>query len=193
MAEKDVHVSVILKAPGSNPPFKFESSDVPIDANNVIYFSNCGKFKGFMVHYDLVDTANPGFIFPTQIDDALWVTDSGPCPTQACKWEQFEAKRVENGGHTLVVKNKNRTVQDFAYTLRVKNGTNWLDLDPGGSNQNGGLPLYESSAVGIVTGAVVGLGAAALATNALEPIGAVVFALGGAVVGLIVGFVLDRL
>ena len=167
MAEKDVTVKVILDAPGSNPPFHFESNDLPIGNDNVIYFSNCGKFKGFMINYVLDDTANPNFRFPTQtthgnnyLDEALWATQSGGCPTAACKWDVFEAKREDNGGRTLVVKNKNEVAENFAYTLRVANGANWLNLDPGGVNQNGGSPFTSSALLvggaGLVAGAVIG-------------------------------------
>lgn len=193
MAEKEVTVKVILQAPGSNPPFKFESSDLPIDENNVIYFSNCGKFKGFMVNYDLDDAANRGFRFPELTKEALWVTESGPCPTQACTWDVFEAKKVDKDGLRLVVKNTNETVQDFAYTLRVKNATTWLPLDPGGSNQNGGIPLYESFSASMVTGGIVGMTTLALATNAFDASAALVYAVGGAIVGLIIGLLFDRM
>lgn len=174
MAEKNVNVKVILHAPGSSPPYHFESDDLPIDKDNVIYFSNCGKSKGFMVHYDLDDGANPGYRFPTNqtngndyLDKALWVAQSSSCPTRQCKWDVFEAKSVEKGGLTLVVRNKNETAADFAYTLRVIKGTTWLDLDPGGSNQNGGIP-FTTLASAVVTGAVVGLGSAVLASNAFD-------------------------
>ena len=168
MAEKDVTVKVILDPPGNNPPFHFESNDLPIGNDNVIYFSNCGKLKGFTIHYDLDDTANPGFRFPTRtthgndyLDEALWATQSGGCPTQQCKWDVFEARREENSGRTLVVRNKNEVAENFAYTLRVANGTNWLNLDPGGVNQNGGSPIIEPNALliggtALVVGAVVG-------------------------------------
>lgn len=168
MAEKDVHVKVVLHAPGSNPPFHFESSDLPIDKNNVIYFSNCGTSKGFRVHYEIDNTSNAGFLFPTSqnngndyLDKALWVAQSSSCPTQPCKWGVFEAKDVENGGRTLVVKNKNEVSEAFFYTLRLTNGTTWLELDPGGANQNGGMPLFSANALllggsGLVAGAFIG-------------------------------------
>ena len=168
MAEKDVNVKVVLHAPGSNPPFHFESNDLPIGNKDVIYFSNCGKFKGFRVHYELDNSKNPTFLFPTQqtngpdhLGMALWVEQSSSCPNHACKWDVFEAKNVTNGGLTLIVKNTNEDVAEFFYTLRLTNGTDWLDLDPGGMNQNGGIPLFSANAIllggaGLVTGALIG-------------------------------------
>lgn len=200
MAEKSVKVSVILDPPGSVPPFHFDSTDLPIDSNNVIYFSNCGKSKGFLISYELVDTANPGFRFPTHqsngngyLDEALWATPSGTCPTQPCNWDNvFKAKSVDNQGQTLVVWNKNQVAQSFAYTLRVTNGSSWLNLDPGGENQNGGLPTYRSLAVGTLTGAAVAMGTVAVLSQSFDASTGLVYAIGGAIVGLIIGFLFDR-
>lgn len=200
MAEKTVNVKVILDPPGSVPPFHFDSSDLPISKDNVIYFSNCGKNKGFLINYIVDNTANPGFRFPTNssgndyLDQAMWATESGPCPTQPCHWDTvFKARSVDNGGQILLVWNKNAVAQNFAYTLRLVNGANWLNLDPGGINQNGGLPLFQSQSASIVTGAIVGLTALyAAASNAFDAPNALVYAIGGAIVGLVVGFLFDR-
>ena len=199
MAEKNVSVKVILDPPGSNPPFHFESTDLPIDKDNVIYFSNCGKSKGFLIRYTIVDTANPGYRFPTHsngndyLDQALWATASGTCPTEPSNWDSvFKARSVEGGGLTLVVWNKNEVAQNFAYTLRVIKGASWLNLDPGGSNQNGGIPLFKSLAASVATGAIVGLASIATASSAFDASSAVVYGIGGAIIGLIVGFLFDR-
>lgn len=199
MAERSVNVKVVLDPPGSVPPFHFDSTDLPIGKDNVIFFSNCGKSKGFLISYTIDDSSNRGFRFPTStngndyLDQAMWASDSGPCPTRECHWDSvFKAKSVENGGQILVVWNKNAVAQNFAYTLRVVNGANWLNLDPGGSNQNGGLPLFKSQAASIVTGAVVGLTTLATASNALDTQSALVYGIGGAIVGLVVGFLFDH-
>lgn len=199
MAEKNVSVKVILHPPGSNPPFHFESTDLPIGKDNLIYFSNCGKSKGFLIRYTIDDSANQGYRFPTNangndhLDQALWATASGSCPTQPTHWDSvFRARSVENGGQTLVVWNKNAVVQNFAYTLRVVSGANWLNLDPGGSNQNGGIPLFKSLAASIVTGAFVGVATIATASSAFDPSSALVYGIGGAIAGLIIGFLFDR-
>ena len=199
MAEKSVSVKVILDPPGSNPPFHFESTDLPIDKNNVIYFSNCGKYKGFLISYTIDDTANRGFRFPTHahgndhLDQALWATESGPCPLTACHWDSvFKARSVDAGGQTLVVWNKNAVAQNFAYTLRVVNGANWLNLDPGGTNQNGGIPFYGFASASVVTGACVALLTLATAGNSFEASSALIYGIGGAIVGFVVGFLFDR-
>lgn len=199
MAEKSVSVKVILGPPGSNPPFHFESTDLPIGNDNVIFFSNCGKSKGFLISYVIDDTKNPGYRFPTSaigndfLDHALWASASGACPTSACKWDAvFKAKRVEDSGKTLVVWNKNEVAQNFAYTLRVLKGTTWLELDPIGTNQNGGAPTFTNYSAEIVTGVVVGLGTVATATSSFDVSAGLIYAVGGAVAGLIIGFLFNR-
>lgn len=200
MAEKKVDVQVVLAPPGSKQPYHFESKDVPIDKDNVIYFHNCGSNKGFVVNYNVDDKLNPGFFFPTQnhngdnyLDQALWAAQSSNCPTQPCKWSVFEAARVDGNGKTLVVTNKNEISQDFAYTLRVVKGTDWLNLDPGGANRNGGTTKAAQLAIGIATGAIVGLGAVSIASNAFDVANAVAYGIGGAVVGLIVALLFNRM
>lgn len=197
MAEKNVTVRVILHPPGSNPAFHFESDDLPIGPGNNIFFSNCGKSKGFIIRYTVDDSQNQGFRFPTSgnnyLNQALWVTSSGACPlTESHLDTVFKARSVENVGQTLVVWNKNAVAQNFFYTLRLFNGTDWLPLDPGGTNQNGGLPLWKSLAGSIVTGAIVAIGTIATVAGAIDPPSALLYGIGGAVVGLVVGYLFDR-
>lgn len=200
MGEKHVRVKVVLHREGDEKAFHFESDDLPIGKENRIYFSNCGKHKGFMIHFDLDDDLRPGFRFPTRqqhgndyLEDALWAAETGGCPDRKSYWPVFRAMREERGGGTLVVRNKNLEVQDFFYTLRVVRRTEWLDLDPGGSNQNGGEPPLTAYAGLALTGAIVGLGTTALLTSEFVVSTGLLYAIGGALVGLVVGLLLDRL
>lgn len=200
MAEKDVRVKVVLHATGDPKLFHFESDDLPIGKDDRIYFSNCGKRRGFMIHFDLDDDLRPGFRFPTRqkhgntyLEQALWVSQTGGCPTGKSTWPIFRAVREDGAGETLVVRNTNPIAEDFFYTLRVVNGPDWLNLDPGGSNQNGGEPPFISYAGSALTGAIVGLGTTALLTNEFDASTGLLYAIGGALVGLVVGLLFDRL
>jgi len=196
MADKDVTVKVILH-PASDPkPFHFETSDLPMGPDNHLYFRNCVKGDHFRVHYVLDNSARPGFLFPTgsgtaHLLEALWVHKSTACPTSACTWNEFEAKSVEQGGLELIVKNKNDDRAQFCYSLRVTDGSQWLLLDPGGTNGNGGYEPFTWAATAL-TGAVVGIGSSAMVTNALEAQTALTYGLGGALVGAIIGFLFGR-
>lgn len=195
---QEVRVSVVVDSI-SPLQFHFETIDLPMGPKNVLYFRNCKKDQGFHVFYELVG-AN-GFRFP-DLNQALYVSHGSKtaCPTTHQNWGQFDALEVLDGNgpgtqrRILKVWNKNNTPAEFAYTLRITDGTNWLDLDPGGENQNRGLPFYSYLlTAGGVTGAIVGTGVTVLANNAFVPLDALTYGIGGAVIGLIVGFVLDRL
>jgi hypothetical protein len=196
---QEVHVSVVVDSVAPLA-FHFETTDLPMGPNNVLHFRNCRQDQGFHIFYELVGAS--GYRFPPDLRDALYVSQ-GPksnCPTTAQTWGQFDPLLVLDGNgpgmerRILKVWNKNNTRSEFAYTLRITDGANWLPLDPGGENYNRGMPLqsYLLKAGG-VTGAIVGIGTSALANSALVPMDALTYGIGGAVVGLIVGFVLDRL
>jgi hypothetical protein len=81
----------------------------------------------------------------------------------------------------------------FGFSFVSRNGTEKAYYDPGGKNQNGGVPFIKSLAVGLITGALVGIGAVTLAIKSFDPSTALIYGIGGAVVGFVVGFVFDRL
>lgn len=134
---KDAQVTVIVDS--TNPPaFRFETDDVPMQPNNVLVFADGKGNSGFHVHYRLEGA--DGYRFPENLDEALYVTQGSKtaCPKQPAKWGQFQAIGLSDDRRTLKVWNKNESERDFAYTLRATNGGGWLELDPGGINQNGG-------------------------------------------------------
>jgi len=79
----------------------------------------------------------------------------------------------------------------FGFSFVSRDGAEKAYFDPGGTNQNGGISAAYL-VVGPLTGAVVGLGTAMLANNTLVPSATLLFGLGGAVVGLITGYILGR-
>ena len=158
---KKVHVNVILHPAGSNPPFHFATTDLPLGPNNVLTFVNSGH-PGFHVYYDLDDSQNPGYLFPDSpipdhLGEALYSKPQAGCPNNKGQWGQFKALGVENSGKTLLVHNRNQSIVNFGYTLRVTKdgGASYLPLDPGGVNQNGPQRNF-SLAVVLIVGAVVG-------------------------------------
>ena len=70
----------------------------------------------------------------------------------------------------------------------------FIELDPiiKNGNQGSAEPLYSLRIAPIVAGAIAGIGAAIIANNGLMPTNTILFGIGGAIVGLIVGFLLDR-
>jgi len=152
---RDACVTVHLE-PHHSPPFRFESTDLPIGPDNHIYFK-FGKKDGFRVHFTLDD---PTYTFLDKKEDALYAHNQAACPPGPCSLDGFKALRFDNGKQTLIVHNKNDATTDFGFTLRVTNdgGKTHLDLDPIGSNQNSNSSNFSATNAVIVTafGAVLG-------------------------------------
>ena len=171
---KDAHVDVILDS--DNPvQFRIEPtppSSLPTGPNGELIFNN-NHHPGFNVHFHLRDINALGYLFPKNSDkkEAVWSElGNGVCPNSA-KWEVFEPNHVSAHRLTLTVRNPNPSPAQgpFGYTLRVTkdNGASYLNLDPGGFNQNGSQSISKSKDLllaigGAVTGSVLTLGAQAL-------------------------------
>lgn len=145
----EVDIDVYLESVG--PPAKFKiKTCLPVDPadENITYFFNKGR-PGFTVSFHLYDNTNngagSGYVFPNppkpphkESEWALWSRQGPGCPPKDYgQWDGFTSINVKDHGLTLVVTNKNDSVTEFGYTLRVTDGANFVDLDPGGNNQNG--------------------------------------------------------
>lgn len=103
-------------------------------------------------------------------------------------------------GSKLRLINMDLKVQDLRFKINLvkvtdPNARPFIELDPVIRNGNQGAPesLKSLAVAPLLTGAIVGIGAALIANNAQEPTTVLVFGLAGAIVGLIVGLVFDRL
>jgi hypothetical protein len=174
---KKVEVEVTLN---SDSPVQFRVAPVgnslPTGPQGELIFEN-DHHPGFHVWFYLKDPNGLGYKFPPNAkkDQAIWSElGSQVCPKAPGKAEVFHAERVvEPDRMTLVVLNPNPSPAQgpFGYTLRVTKdgGTNYLDLDPGGLNQNGPTTSRSSTSTfvaGAAAGFMVGV-AATLGTQAL--------------------------
>jgi hypothetical protein len=117
------------------------------DENYLVFNNNCRP--GFKIVFQLHDLTNTdpdtkGYRFPHRADDAVWSKKADECPREYCEEKVFEPIRViEPDGTALVVEFKNQKVNDkpigdFRYTLNlIKDGAEPLQLDPGGTGNNG--------------------------------------------------------
>ena len=100
-----------------------------------------------------------------------------------------------NGKKLLHVVNADPIKQKFFFGISFVSGdgTERAYLDPGGENQNGGIGNFDwsYSLAGAASGAVAAIAATAFAGN-LDAPGTLLYGSVGAVVGLVVGFVLGR-
>ena len=131
--EVDVH---LLEA--SNPP-KFCIESFLKDPDDKLVFNNNGR-PGFKIVFHLHDETGEGFRFPEERDkdEAVWSQLGSTCPKRKVL-DVLKPIRIFDDGTKLTVHNPNPHPPqgEFTYTLRVTNGRKWLDLDPGGVNQNG--------------------------------------------------------
>lgn len=140
-----VQVDVYLK---SVEPLQFQiESCLPQEKHDfggkeekyIVFKNNCRP--GFRILFQLHDMTDPGgYMFPKDAQAAIWSKIGDECPTEYCEDKVFEPVRVIPPDYTTLVvrfENKER-IGDFRYTLNlVKDGAEPLQLDPGGTGDNG--------------------------------------------------------
>jgi hypothetical protein len=168
------------------------------------------KVDHYRVRFQLKDFSDSKLKFVTHNRDAFWVREGEEedCPTSPCEMPgEIWLDEVDKKGEWIDVINMDLKEVRFQFTLNfvdksIANPTpaDYIPLDPGGGNEDMGgggsdLTFNTELAVGAATGAIVGIGAA-LSINAsanLGAPGALIYGIGGAVVGLIVAFLIDRI
>jgi len=164
---KDVYVTVKVTDVAAEK-FEFESSDLPVGPDNHLTFDDGKDFSGFNIFYTLEGA--DGYKFPKDdLNEALYVKggSSTYCPQSKSQWGQFQAVDVLDDGRTLKVWNKNDAKAKFAYMMRAKKGSDWLELDPGGTNNNAGGD-GTISAAGAIVGAIAAVALLTVAYIALR-------------------------
>lgn len=198
---KNENVTVILTRDPSWPDGIKKEFQSNLGNGNRLTFKN-NKHPGFRVNFVISDPDNTGYLFPQDIQKALWSKEipdgSNECLTAPAYWDGFKAVGVSADFKTLTVSDPNRKKQRFTFTLRFTLDPiqgNCIDWDPIGNDQNG--PRTKASFTTPIIGAGVGgaLGIAAVfATN--EVVATTTIAMGaliGAVAGFVIGLVTRNL
>jgi len=157
-------------------------------------------------HYKLNFTIDNGSLgsadrltFAPVDDDVMAVhTDLANCPPDGSQMQgTFWVDKNHNGRLRLI--NMDLTQQKFRFKINMVRENNqaarpFIPLDPivNNGNRGGAEPFYSWRIAPIVAGAIAGIGAAIAVNAALIPTNAIIFGIGGAIVGAIVGLVLDR-
>ncbi|HVM22937.1 MAG TPA: hypothetical protein VM308_06515 [Sphingomicrobium sp.] len=134
-------VDVLVVLDPASRTFRFETDDLPLGPDNELTFHNRG-YPGFIITFRLKEPRH-GYLFPENLDEALFSVDRPECPTSHGQWRQFKAKAVTENGKNLVVRNQNKDKIRFGFTLRVTNdrGATFWNLDPIAGNENGNWDL----------------------------------------------------
>ena len=140
-------------------------------------------------------------IFAPDDTDVLWVwTDTSACPSAGNYMPDTFWVDKNNNGKDLQVINMDLRPEMLRFQINMVKANDpaarpFIELDPivNNGNRGGAEPFMSQYLIaGAVTGAVVGIGAAVLPVDANLAPASLVYGVGGAVLGALVGLVLDR-
>jgi len=191
------------------PPVElFDENNNLVGSRNPIIFNKTTdrmrKVDPYRIRFIIEDFGNSPLRFTPNEDDVFWANKGTTCPTTRCglpgvMW----VDKVDRNGEWIDVINMDLTELEFQFTLNFVEKSNpqsstYIALDPPGGNQNAGGPgsgftLSGLVTVGVATGAIVGLGTAAFASKYFVEQSLLVYGLGGALIGLLVGLLARRI
>lgn len=194
-----------------NPPVSLvDNNGKVVNSTNPLVFDknkdDIRKVDPYRIRFDIKDFGSSPLRFVPNKADVFWAQEGAACPRTRCGipgvvW----VDDVDKKGEWIDVINMDLTELKFQFTLNfcdksISNPTeaDYIPLDPPGDNQDGGgtgsgFTFSSFLTVGAVTGVTVGIGTAALVSNGFIPQDSLLYGIGGALVGLIVGFLFDRL
>lgn len=176
MAHKDRTYEIIEAGIGGPPttrPVLGENGHV-IPPNQLLIFNkttdNLKKVDHYRIRFTIKQFNQSPLRFTPNLADVLWVkkgSGSSSCPTSACHEmpDMFWVDKMDKDGEYIEVINMDLKSEDFWFTLNLvaksnPTGTNYVPVDPGGGNQNSGLPGSGTKfdfLAAIALGAVAGI------------------------------------
>lgn len=210
MARHPKHINVIAEADPQAPDgirFRLEKPDGT--ALDTLVFDktkeNMPKPDEHEVHFHLIQDSGMTLEFAQNLRDVFWI-NWGPygqipaCPnTRPPNTPDPVFFAEKSSPNLLKAVNKNLIRQSFSFCLNFVDPhsatpTKLIPYDPGGDNEDGGIGNFSLSGamIGAIAGAICAAGAVSFAGNTFEPSSALLYGLGGGIVGLIVGLVLGR-
>lgn len=211
MAKVDVTYKVVERGTTTAPrndPVLIDKHGNEVNVSNPAVFNKSGvrKVDHFRIKFVIEDFGRSRLRFAPNASDVLWVQKGGGpggCPLTPCHNLPYEiwVDKMHGEGKSIEVINMDLEPTQFWFTLNLVDKNNvggpFVPVDPPGDNQNGGglgsgFTFESNLLAGGMTGTIVGLGAASYAAGGFVAAPALAFAAAGAVVGLIVGLVLDR-
>lgn len=175
----DVVEDIIGGPPNSKPVLSQNGNIIPKD--QLIIFNKdrdrINKSDHYKIRFDIKGFSQSSLRFTPSEDDVLWVKKgTGPddCPTSPCHdlSDTIWVAAMDEAGEWIDVINMDMSKQEFWFTLNLvpKNNptsTNYVPVDPGGGNENGGLKRanFDLSSFGVFA---LGVGAGILALGGAQ-------------------------
>ena len=135
------------------------------------------KVDHYRIRFDIKHFSQSQLRFAPDINDVLWVHLGAACPQAPCYMPGvIWVADMDKDGEWIDVINMDMTVENFWFTLNLvpKNdptSKNFVPIDPGGGNQNGGLvatpPGGTSASLAFVGGLLLGAVGTAAVTGLL--------------------------
>ncbi len=104
------------------------------------------KVDHYRIRFDIDEFGNSQLRFTPNIDDVLWVQPGKSCPESQCHMPGvFYVDAMDDDGEWIDVINMDMVKEELWFTLNLVDKsdptcTNYVPLDPGAGNQNGGQP-----------------------------------------------------
>lgn len=202
--ERDYDIKMLMTGNPPKPEPVLSKDDHVIKPDELIIFNkskdNMKNVDHYRIKFEIDDFDESPLRFVPYEQDVMWVQEGTVCPTSPCGLPGvIWVNKVDPKGKWIEVINMDMNPLRFQFTLNFVDKTitnptkaDYVALDPGGGNENGGTPPFTSFSSAIATGAIVGIGTSALTTNSFVASNALVYGLGGAVVGAIMGLLLGR-
>jgi hypothetical protein len=132
--------------PQDNPVLSYNGQVIP--PNVLLIFNkntdNMRKVDHYRLRFDIKGFGDSRLRFVPDIQNVLWAHRGSACPTEQCAMPGvFWVDDMDGDGEWIDIINMDMDAEEFWFTLNLvdKNNptsTNYVPLDPGGGNQNGG-------------------------------------------------------
>lgn len=213
MGHKDRSYEIEMVMTGNPPAPKpvLKRDGHVIGPDDVIIFNkttdDMKKVDHYRLRFDIKNFKDSPLRFVPEKRDTMWVQEGTVCPTDFCELpEVIWVDDVDKKGEWIDVINMDMSELRFQFTLNFvdKNITNptkadYVALDPGGGNQNGGVggsvvaPSQMDIAAGFFGSAAGGIGAVLATGAAMTAPDLLIAGLIGGVAGLAVVAVIAML
>ncbi len=176
MAKDERDYDVIVEAEGSPPTStpKLGKKGVVLDPGYKLVFdkgpngAKLRKSDHHRIKFEIKDFNSQDLKFIQDEDNVMWVQSGNQCPRSPCSMPSvFWVDWIHPQGKSIEVINMNIVKENFAFTLNLvkksvqtPTSSDYVPLDPGGTNQNNGGPgsgFTTSAFLAIALGAASGL------------------------------------